>query len=58
TTKATIAHKEVSISYANLPVLFRDAIELTRTLGIRFLWIDSLCIIQDDIEDWEREQVS
>ncbi|KAH9208939.1 heterokaryon incompatibility protein-domain-containing protein, partial [Leptodontidium sp. 2 PMI_412] len=55
TTKATIAHRKVSISYANLPVLFRDAIELTRALGIRFLWIDSLCIIQDDIEDWERE---
>jgi hypothetical protein len=30
-------------------------VEVTRALGIQFLWIDSLCIIQDDPEDWERE---
>ena len=35
--------------------VFRDAIEATRRLGIRYLWIDSLCIIQDSPEDWEIE---
>ncbi|KAF4840971.1 hypothetical protein CGCSCA4_v009796 [Colletotrichum siamense] len=37
-----------------LPQLYRDAISTTRRLGIRYLWIDSLCIIQrgDDKADW------
>ncbi|KAK7712996.1 hypothetical protein SLS57_007557 [Botryosphaeria dothidea] len=38
-----------------LPETFKDAITVTRALGIKYLWIDSLCIIQDDLEDWERE---
>lgn len=31
---------------------FRDAIVVTRRLGMRYLWIDSLCIIQDSKPDW------
>ncbi|KAK4443654.1 hypothetical protein QBC34DRAFT_443203 [Podospora aff. communis PSN243] len=38
-----------------LPPTFRDAVLITRRLGYRHLWIDSLCIIQDSREDWERE---
>jgi hypothetical protein len=38
-----------------LPKTFRDAICVCRYLGIGFLWIDSLCIIQDSGEDWGRE---
>ncbi|KAL3421540.1 heterokaryon incompatibility protein [Phlyctema vagabunda] len=38
-----------------VPATFRDAIIFSRKLGIRYLWIDSLCIIQGDREDWERE---
>jgi hypothetical protein len=34
---------------------FRDAITVTRRIGLQYLWIDSLCIIQDSIEDWTRE---
>jgi hypothetical protein len=34
---------------------FRDALKTTRLLGITYLWIDSLCIVQDDNEDWLRE---
>lgn len=37
------------------PATFRDAINVTRKLGIRYLWIDSLCIIQGDTKDWEIE---
>jgi hypothetical protein len=39
----------------DLPKTYRDAAVLTRKLKIRYLWIDSLCIIQDDANDWERE---
>ncbi len=34
---------------------FRDAILVTRKFGIRYLWIDSLCILQDCADDWRRE---
>ncbi|KAF5492284.1 hypothetical protein CGCS363_v011204 [Colletotrichum siamense] len=46
------------IEFDELPKTFKDAIEVTRVLGFRYLWIDSLCIIQDDPSDWEREAVS
>lgn len=38
-----------------LPKTFCDAILLSRTLGIRYLWIDSLCIMQDSHDDWITE---
>lgn len=37
------------------PKTFQDAVALIRALPIRYLWIDSLCIVQDDRADWERE---
>lgn len=39
----------------SLPKTFAEAVSACRKLGIRYLWIDSLCIIQDDLDDWERE---
>ncbi|KAL8337029.1 hypothetical protein RB601_008498 [Gaeumannomyces tritici] len=35
--------------------LFHDAAYVASTQGIRYIWIDSLCIIQDSATDWERE---
>ncbi|KAF2670835.1 hypothetical protein BT63DRAFT_411923 [Microthyrium microscopicum] len=43
---------DVGIPWLTLPATFRDAVKLTRYLGIRYLWIDCLCIIQDDTQDW------
>lgn len=40
---------------SSLPPSFRDAVIVTRELGIRDLWIDSLCIVQDDLDDWRKE---
>lgn len=37
------------------PKTFADAIFVTRALGQRYLWIDSLCIVQDSAEDWATE---
>lgn len=36
---------------------FLEAIEVTRSLGYKYLWIDSLCIIQDSSEDWDIESL-
>lgn len=44
-----------AISVGVLPKTFVDAIAVTRILGIRYLWIDSLCIIQDSQVDWAKE---
>ena len=38
-----------------LPQSFQDAIEICRRLNQRYLWIDSLCVFQDDYNDWHRE---
>ncbi|KAH6990101.1 heterokaryon incompatibility protein-domain-containing protein [Ilyonectria destructans] len=43
------------ISVSDIPKTFRDAVQIARELGIAFVWIDSLCIIQDDAADWEAE---
>jgi hypothetical protein len=45
----------VCIPFGSLPRTFQDAVLVTRSLGFRYLWIDSLCIIQDSGEDWRRE---
>jgi hypothetical protein len=39
----------------SLPKTFQDAATMARSLHIRYLWIDTLCIIQDSITDWEEE---
>jgi hypothetical protein len=36
---------------------FTDAVIVTRQLGLRYIWIDSLCIIQDSAADWQKEAV-
>lgn len=49
TTKANLKDRMDCITWDQIPKTFQDAITLTRQLGIRYLWIDSLCIIQDDL---------
>ncbi|KAF3067289.1 hypothetical protein GL218_08627 [Daldinia childiae] len=46
-----------NIPKAQLPKTYRDAIMVARYFGIEYLWIDSLCIVQDDTDDWLRESV-
>ncbi|KAH8660602.1 heterokaryon incompatibility protein-domain-containing protein [Xylariales sp. PMI_506] len=55
TTRDNInAHKEY-LHFDAQSKTFMDAVDITRALGLRYIWIDSLCIIQDDPEDWARE---
>ncbi|KAF5627141.1 hypothetical protein F52700_8624 [Fusarium sp. NRRL 52700] len=56
----TLNHKTIGgmlkgIDKSRLVAAHRDTIELARQLGIRYIWIDALCIIQGDKDDWERE---
>ena len=39
----------------SMPATFRHAILFARKLNIKYLWIDSLCILQDSESDWHRE---
>ncbi|KAK4175462.1 putative heterokaryon incompatibility protein [Triangularia setosa] len=55
TTKKAIGNWRQTIPWADVPQAFRDAITVTRKLGIRYLWIDSLCIVQDDPQDWAEQ---
>lgn len=54
TTENLKAHK-TSILFHSLPKTFRDAINITHRIGKSLLWIDSLAIVQDDMEEWEHE---
>lgn len=54
-TQETLNSFRHAIPLSDLPANFRDAIFITRGIGIQYLWIDSLCIIQDSRADWEAE---
>lgn len=47
----------LGISWNSLPQLFQDVIHICRQLGIRYLWVDRLCIVQDDELDWDDQAV-
>jgi hypothetical protein len=55
TTRATYNEHQNGIEYGKLGTVYGDTVHALRLLGIQYLWIDSLCIIQDDAEDWETE---
>jgi hypothetical protein len=42
-------------TFDELPPLFQNIFLIAQKLGIQYVWIDSLCIVQDDIADWKRE---
>ncbi|KAI0505267.1 heterokaryon incompatibility protein-domain-containing protein [Xylaria bambusicola] len=55
TTQKTILENKRSMSLSRLPPTFRDAVLIARKLNLRYIWIDSLCIVQDSRSDWEAE---
>jgi hypothetical protein len=46
------------IQVDEMPLTFRDAINASRRLNIDYLWIDSLCILQDSVQDWRKESAT
>ena len=55
TTSSTLTERLQAIPLRGLSNTFGDFISIARRMQIRYVWIDSLCIIQDSREDWERE---
>ena len=57
TTVATLRERKRGIVFEDLPRTFQHAVTVTRRLGVKYLWIDSLCILQDSAQDWDIESV-
>lgn len=55
TTRETLSTHRTIINFQDLPQTIKDAVIVTEKLGIYYLWIDALCIVQDDEEDRSRE---
>ncbi|EIW52286.1 HET-domain-containing protein, partial [Trametes versicolor FP-101664 SS1] len=55
TTSTNLSMYEQGIAPSILPPTIRDAIYVTHMLGFRWLWVDSLCIIQDSETDKAHE---
>jgi hypothetical protein len=55
TTDDNIKARQNGFDIFELPKTFRDAVRVTQNLGIQYLWIDSLCIIQGNQKDWKSE---
>jgi len=48
-------HSDGGIPMSRLPATFRDTVKICQVMKISYLWIDSLCIIQDSEEDWRNQ---
>lgn len=54
---SNLKHFKDGLPISGLPKTFRDLVQVARMLGINYLWIDALCIIQNSDEDWKEESV-
>jgi len=55
TTEQNYAERLQDMDVVELPQTIQDAILVTRSFGVRYLWVDAICIIQKSAEDWTRE---
>jgi Heterokaryon incompatibility protein (HET) len=58
TTSSNIQMLQAKISLGSLPRTLQDTIVVTRLLGLRYLWIDALCILQDNELDWQQQSAT
>jgi hypothetical protein len=43
------------VSVQTFPKTIRDAIKFTQSIGLKWLWVDAFCIVQDNLDDWNNE---
>ncbi|KAM0427876.1 hypothetical protein ACHAPT_007335 [Fusarium lateritium] len=55
TTRGNLATHLRTMPFGTLPPTYQMAIKFAQAFGIQYVWIDSLCIVQDDADDWARE---
>ncbi|RAQ50242.1 hypothetical protein AFGD_012084 [Aspergillus flavus] len=55
TTTENLEDRKREVRIEDMSQVFQEAVLITRRLGIRYLWIDTLCIVQNDQHDWEVE---
>ncbi|KAH8649401.1 heterokaryon incompatibility protein-domain-containing protein [Tricladium varicosporioides] len=56
TSNLALFHNTIPLN--GLPRTFQDTLNISKRLGIRYVWIDALCIVQDDQKDWHKEASS
>lgn len=52
------ADRERGVVFTDFPQCYQDAVRVAQKLELSYLWIDALCIIQDDKADWDRESAA
>ncbi|KAK5123292.1 hypothetical protein LTR85_002722 [Meristemomyces frigidus] len=57
-TQKTLDERKLRIPLTSLPANFREAAVVAQAFGVQYLWIDSLCIIQDSESDWALESAN
>ncbi|KAH8776389.1 heterokaryon incompatibility protein-domain-containing protein [Diaporthe sp. PMI_573] len=55
TTRQNLSKNKIHLPWEKLPATITDAIHVCKTLGIPYLWVDAICIIQSDRKDWEEQ---
>jgi hypothetical protein len=55
TTQSNLTSRQRRIDVSELPKTLQDAILVTQALDFQYIWIDSVCIVQDDANDWAIE---
>jgi hypothetical protein len=55
TLRSNVTSHRSQITLTALPQTIQDAVFCAHQLGLKYLWVDSLCIVQDSAEDRERE---
>ncbi|KAK4208671.1 heterokaryon incompatibility protein-domain-containing protein [Rhypophila decipiens] len=54
-TSAKIEQYHESIAFCELSKTLQEAVKTCRSIGLEYLWVDALCIVQGDFNDWSRE---
>ena len=56
-TLSNLAQLYQGIDYALLGQTLQDAIRVTHALGIGYIWIDTFCIVQDAVDEWQEDML-